>query len=266
MSELTCPEWQDISDRLMLEEPCSELERVDYETHGRSCSHCGREFSALAQLGPKLLITLPLPPPTPVPAAPELVTPAFTKTVQRCARPVVTVAVASAFAALSLAAMTSLRLRRSAPPLAPPTLTWLAGPAALAAGRPSPALTTQSSPACVGVDQDLRVCADRNSRILIKAATTARIIELAEGSVALSLGRQRPGYTVSVSTAAGTVTAIGTAFVVVTPRKNQPGMVRVDHGIVELKPRGGASRRQTVGQGSTFRNLSTILRHRRASV
>jgi hypothetical protein len=97
----------------------------------------------------------------------------------------------------------------------------------------SQVITTGAGRACVVVEPKVRACLDHDSEIRIADLTLAtRNLELRRGRVVAELEPQPEHATFSVSTPVGSVTAIGTAFVV----DARQGMVaRVLHGVVAVR-------------------------------
>ena len=99
-------------------------------------------------------------------------------------------------------------------------------------------ITSHGGRACVVVDPSVRVCLDAFAEARLADLTLAhRRVDVAHGRVVASLDPQPAGSTFTLSTVAGTVTAIGTAFSVDVA--DDVVVARVSHGVVVV--RSGAS-------------------------
>jgi TolA-binding protein len=99
-------------------------------------------------------------------------------------------------------------------------------------------ITSHGGRACVVVAPSVRVCLDAFAEAQLADLTLAhRRVEVAHGHVVASLDPQPAGSTFTLSTSAGTVTAVGTAFSVDVA--DDVVVARVSHGVVIV--RSGAS-------------------------
>jgi hypothetical protein len=108
--------------------------------------------------------------------------------------------------------------------------------------RQGVALRAAGGPLCLSVEPSVRACLAEGSEAVLADATLAhRRFDLKRGRISVSLDPQPRGTTFTVSTEAGTVTAVGTLFSVEVPQDGAPTIARVVHGVVDVRPRRGGS-------------------------
>ncbi|HEX6765257.1 MAG TPA: FecR family protein, partial [Polyangiaceae bacterium] len=263
-----CERWMAISDREALDEPLSDAERAFLVRHETTCAACGIEASLyrdLAAESTERSVAVPgervdrVLGALYVPARPE------SAEVQRApaskprakdpfwARlgPGTRRALAGVAAAAALASLLSFldQTKRDAPApvaVARVVLTLSSGTAEgtaptlgeLTAGS---VVTTSTGPACLHVDPGVTACVGENSELRVADVTLAhRRLELTRGRVVVSLQKQPAGTSLSVATANGRVTAVGTVFSVEI--SGSTTIVRVEEGTVVAEQNAAASR------------------------
>jgi ferric-dicitrate binding protein FerR (iron transport regulator) len=261
VSRLDCERWASLFDRRTVGDELSPEELSFSRQHEASCSECRRELGVWESFGgvvaerppaPKvdaLALTdllrqklaaenAPSPPATPVSAS--------RRTFVRRATYV--------GGALALAASVALVVRSKPDParalLAEVHVTLASGDAAVerdparagVAVREGATLRAAGGPLCVSIEPAVRAClADGAEAILGDASLAHRRFDLKKGRVSVSLDPQPPGASFTVSTDAGTVTAVGTLFSVEIPTDGASTIARVVHGVVDVRPRHGGS-------------------------
>ncbi len=256
-SPATCRDWARVFEAELVDDAVPEELREQASAHEAACAQCAAEretWRALAALPEERAGTDA--------AFAQGVLAALDRSkVIRVRRWWAAVAVATAAAA---AVLLVLRARHQAPPASPVEVasvqvSELSGevkvdgaPAAVAgAVRPSSVVSTGAGRACLTVDPRVRLCMDHDTEVAVADVTLAhRRVDLRRGRVVVSLAPQPAGSTFSVSTRAGSVTAIGTAFAV--DASGDAVVARVLHGVVLVRSgaaeqRLGAHERMVLG-------------------
>jgi hypothetical protein len=125
-------------------------------------------------------------------------------------------------------------------------------PAAVGAPIAVGATIRSEGSVCFRIEGDVDTCLrDKTEARFADGTFVHRVVELRRGHLDASLRHQPPDTFFRVETPEGSVTAIGTAFsvdVAPTPSTRGPVVVRVQEGVVAVRPQVGSERRLLAGQ------------------
>jgi hypothetical protein len=262
MSRLDCERWASLFDRRSVGDPLTEEEIAFSREHQASCAECRRELGVWESFGG---VVAEAPPPAAVDTLAltaqlrqqlaSTAAPGPKVVPLTASRPIAYRRAAYAGAVVALAASVALVLRskieRPAVARAADVHVTLASAGdaldehpteAGAAVREGSVLRAVGGPLCLSIEPSVRAClADGAVGALADASLVHRRIDLRKGRITVSLDPQPRGTTLTVSTDAGTVTAVGTLFSVEVPDDGPPTIARVVHGVVDVRPKRGGS-------------------------
>ena len=263
MSRLDCERWASLFDRRSVGDALGEDEILFSRQHEASCAECRRELGVWESFG-SVVAEAPAAPSIDSLALTELLRQKLAAQATEATKGVVPITAArrplarrAAYAGglIALAASVALvaRLRREQPAalqVADVHVTLTSADGAVdqksteagAAVREGVALRAAGGPLCLSIEPSVRAClADGSEAVLADATLAHRRFDLKKGRMSVSLDPQPRGTTFTVSTEAGTVTAVGTLFSVEVPQDGSPTIARVVHGVVDVRPRRSGS-------------------------
>jgi tetratricopeptide (TPR) repeat protein len=262
MSRLDCERWASLFDRRSVGDTLAEDEILFSRQHETSCAECRRELGVWESFG-GVVANAPAVAPIDSLALTELLRKKLAAETAEAPKVVAITsarrplgrraAYAGALIALAASIALVVRSRRdqsAAMQVAEVHVTLISADGAVdqkateagAAVREGVALRAAGGPLCLSIEPSVRAClADGSEATLADATLAHRRFDLKKGRISVSLDPQPRGTTFTVSTEAGTVTAVGTLFSVEVPQDGTPTIARVVHGVVDVRPRRGGS-------------------------